>query len=234
MKKITTEPEGNLYHWTGFLAHEFESSSYDGQPTGKIKRAVDDILQHGLKPFYDPLNTDGWSTISLTEDPLYAILYALCYAETWTSHLYIKNRWKVWYKILRGITASILKARLLGVERNEKTPTVFQKHSILDKAHRWTHTFNISNYNSPIHAFRAMIWGESDIPGNYPVVISTPKAGNMNAVPGWGEIRTTERIFSERISAIFVPEKYILELQKKTSIPVQSLEELIIKSQRGS
>lgn len=217
-----------LYHGTWFLAHEHTWSVYDGKPTGRIKRVVEDIMTNGLIPFHDPLNPDGSVTISLTRDPLYALMYSLCYAEKWTSKVYFPQREKTWAKILLWITISIIKNRLKWIPKESLTPTVFQAHNTIDKAWRWSHTFNNRDYNSPIHAFASMIIGESNIVGNYPVVLEIKDDGSFEAVPGWSEIRTKNSIHPSQISGIYVPEKHQGNYSS-ADISIRSLEELVRK-----
>lgn len=78
-----------------------------------------------------------------------------------------------------------------------------------------------------------MINGESNIAGNYPVLLGIKNNGTFESIPGWSEIRTKNSIHPGQISEIYVPEKHQKDYSATTDMTIYSLEELVRKLTRN-
>ena len=208
------------FHGTWKLSHDFWNNKYTGGVVQDTRDILGSILNQWLKPFPDPLNPGFEETISITIDPKYALLYALLYAEKGTSDKYGVDRWKEWKRILWKIIV-------------EAKPWMPWKYKTKDRRivwtkefRKWTISFNNSDYHKKfLWWFRWMIWGESNIEGNFPIVLWIGQIdATTKEMPWWNEIRVHWWILPENISAIFVPRDKMNTLPA-TDIPIYPLED---------
>lgn len=211
----------SYFHGTGNVAHNFWTHKYHWKIEG-IRNVLTTILNDWIKPFPDPLNADYSSTISLTSDPRYALLYSLLYSEKGTGKTYWVNRFREWAKVLSRIL-------VVGKPISLKAYRVKWKRIVGNKELKnWTNSFNNEDYQRWVLSwFRGMIWWESNIEWNFPVVLGIKNLNSQfKEMPWWNEIRIHWWIPPENISAIFVPRDKMNALPA-TNIPIFPIEDFI-------
>jgi hypothetical protein len=220
--QLTVWGELTYYHGTGFLAHDFWDSKYDQVCLGTQRRVLEEIIKNGLKPFPDPFNSSFEGTISVTKDIKYALLYALLFAEKGTSDRYGINRWKEWKRILWRIFSDA-KPFALWKYRSSVGRKVGTK-----ELGKWVLSFNDVDYRDKfLWWLRWMIWWESNIAWNFPVVLWFKDIKTeTREMLWWNEHRLLSWIPPDEIAAIFVPRDKI-PIIPETNIPVFPLEDLI-------
>lgn len=213
----------SYFHGTWNMAHNFWDHKYRWVTNG-TRHVLREILTHGIRAFPDPLNPDYSPTVSVTSDPKYALLYALLYSEKGTANLYWVNRLWEWarvlYKILREAKPfSIKKYRM-------KWKRIVGNREFK----RWANSFNNVDYQKwALSWFCAMIWWESNIEWNFPIILWLKDLNsNIQEMPWWNEIRVSWWIPPEHIGAIFAPRDKIKTLPT-TNIPIFPLEDFIQK-----
>ncbi len=211
----------SYFHWTWNMAHNFWAHKYHWKIEG-IRNVLNEILNDWIKPFPDPLNPDYSATTSLTADPKYALLYALLYSEKGTAQRYWINRFWEWARVLSKILIEVKPF-------SYKKYRVKWKRIVGNKEFKtWANSFNDTDYQTWILSWlRAMIWWESNIEWNFPIVLGIKNLNSQfKEMPWWNEIRIHWWILPENIGAIFVPRDKIKTLPA-TNIPIFPLEDFI-------
>ena len=239
------------FHGTGaFHYKNLGASKYDGT-TDEINDSLRSFLTNGIVPQFDLFNeewTKAGRSISLTKLPIYARIYASLYLNENEKLDYEYGSRAFWWRLLltRMVVQGVTDPDLMTKAFMDRAKRIFNPKGCPDIVQRkkrkhqqsraWTSGFRKDDQaaDSPLHVFRTMETGKSDIPGNFPVIIGMRSEGVLllpikyEAVKSY-EYRTDRVIDPANFTHLQVPINKVEEVRKRVKelglqIPVVPIE----------